>query len=105
MKQLLTWCATRALGEKPSSTQNEDETAHMAGKDSARHPWLFFFDALHPARVIQEEILKEFSNRSEMSDWFGREDLARPIVVVNKPNPKNIQNAEKIRELEEQIKR
>src|SRR5205809_7154811 len=57
------------------------------------------------ARVIQEELLKELANRSELSDWFGREDTAPPAVVVKKPNPKNIQNAEKIKELEEQIHR
>lgn len=28
-----------------------------------------------------------------------------PAVVVKKPNPKNVQNADKIRELEEQIQR
>lgn len=27
---------------------------------------------LNIARVIQEELLKDFSTRSEMSDWFNR---------------------------------
>lgn len=31
MKQLLTWCATRALGEKPSGSRSEDESARLAG--------------------------------------------------------------------------
>lgn len=57
------------------------------------------------ARVIQEELLKDFSNKSELSNWFDREDSAPPKVVVKKPNPKNVQNAEKIKELEEQIQR
>lgn len=57
------------------------------------------------ARVIQEELLKDFANNSELSDWFGREDANPPSVVVRKPNPKNVQNAEKIKELEEQIQR
>lgn len=57
------------------------------------------------ARVIQEELLKDFANVSELSDWFGREDKEPPAVVVKKPNPRNIQNAEKIKELEEQIQR
>jgi kinetochore protein Mis13/DSN1 len=58
------------------------------------------------ARVIQEELLKDLANRSELSDWFSREDTAPPpAVVVKKPNPKNVQNAEKIKELEEQIHR
>lgn len=32
MRQLLIWCATRALGEKPSSFHQEDQSAHLAGK-------------------------------------------------------------------------
>lgn len=31
MKQLLTWCATRALGERPSGSRSEDESARLAG--------------------------------------------------------------------------
>ncbi|KAI9812909.1 MAG: hypothetical protein M1827_004427 [Pycnora praestabilis] len=85
MKQLLTWCGTRALGEKPVYS-SKDVGARQA------------------ARVIQEELLKDFSNRSEMSDWFNREETA-PTAVVKKPNPRNIANAAKIQELEEQLKR
>ncbi|ODH35036.1 hypothetical protein ACO22_02987 [Paracoccidioides brasiliensis] len=85
MRQLLTWCATRALGEKLSGSRSGDESARLA------------------ARVIQEELLKDFANRSELSDWFRREETALPAVVVKKPNPRNIQNADKIKELEEQI--
>lgn len=33
MRQLLTWCGTRALGEKPSST-SEDYNAGLAGRCS-----------------------------------------------------------------------
>lgn len=40
-----------------------------------------------------------------MSDWFSREDAQPLAVVVKKPNPKNVQNQEKIRELEEKIQR
>lgn len=54
---------------------------------------------------MQEEILKEFGNRSEMSNWFNREETAQKAVVVKKPNPKNQQNEEKIKELEGQIQR
>ena len=57
------------------------------------------------ARAIQEQILKDFANRSEMSDWFSRDEVRRPIVVVKKPNPRNIENATKIGELEERIKK
>jgi kinetochore protein Mis13/DSN1 len=55
--------------------------------------------------VIQEELLKEFSSNSELSNWFGREDTTPPTVVVKKVNPKNVQNQDKIKELEEQIQK
>ena len=88
MRQLLIWCATRAIGNKPSgSSRSEDHSARLA------------------ARVIQEELLKDFESNSDLSNWFGREDEAPPAVVVKKPHPKNVQNTEKIRELEEQIQR
>lgn len=58
-----------------------------------------------PARAIQEEILKEFSSNSDLSNWFSREDVIRPTVVVKKPNPRNVQNTDKIKELEEQIQK
>lgn len=34
MRQLLTWCATRALGEKPSGSRSDDESARLAGRFS-----------------------------------------------------------------------
>ncbi|KAI9812533.1 MAG: hypothetical protein M1832_000383 [Thelocarpon impressellum] len=85
MKQLLTWCGTRALGDKPSFAA-ADGNARLA------------------ARVIQEELLRDFSNRSEMSDWFARDD-APPARVVKKSNPRNVANAAKIQELEKQLQR
>ena len=87
MRQLLTWCATRAMGEKSAGGEFEDQSARMA------------------ARVIQEELLKDLANRSEMSDWFSREDEASIKPMQTRPNPKNEQNAAKIKELEEQIER
>ncbi|KAL4796218.1 Mis12-Mtw1 protein family-domain-containing protein [Aspergillus venezuelensis] len=86
MRQLLIWCGTRALGDKPSGSRSGDESARLA------------------ARVIQEELLKDFANKSELSNWFNREDTA-PTVVVKKANPKNVQNQDKIKELEEQIQK
>ncbi|KAI1142475.1 Mis12-Mtw1 protein family-domain-containing protein [Hypoxylon sp. FL0543] len=85
MKQLLTWCGERALSEKPplgSSNSNE----------------------ILGARAIQDQLLKDFSSKSEFSDWFAREEVPRPPAIV-KPNPKNIEHEEKIVELEERIKR
>lgn len=39
-----------------------------------------------------------------MSDWFNREDIA-PTALVKKPNPRNVQNAAKLQELELEVKR
>lgn len=106
MKQLLTWCATRAMGDRPSGSRSDDDSARLAGKcrGGLRNLWKMA-DLLHPARVIQEELLQDFANRSELSDWFSREDAAPPTVIVKKPNPKNVQNIEKIKQLEEHILR
>lgn len=107
MRQLLTWCATRALGDKPTGTDFEDVSVKQAGE----HLLQVNLDdntalTMCVARVIQEEILKEFSNKSEMSDWFGREDVKQPSVPLKeRPHPKNTANQQKIQELEEQIKR
>ncbi|OGE50752.1 hypothetical protein PENARI_c016G06320 [Penicillium arizonense] len=88
MRQLLIWCATRALGDKPSGASNsDDQSARLA------------------ARVIQEELLREFSSNSELSNWFSREELNPPAVIVKKPNPRNVQNTDKIKELEEHIQK
>lgn len=62
--------------------------------------------AISAARVIQDELLKDLGNKSELSDWFSREEISSaPKELPERPNPKNIQNTQKIAELEEQIKR
>lgn len=83
MRQLLTWCGERALGERPGM-----------GEGSA---------AVLAARHIQEQVLKEFSERSELSDWFARAPGEKNVVVV--PNPLNVGNAARVAELEERVKR
>ncbi|ORY19488.1 kinetochore protein Mis13 [Clohesyomyces aquaticus] len=85
MKQLLTWCGARALPEKPSG-HVPDTSAIMA------------------ARAIQQELIDDFANKPELSDWFSREDTA-PVTVVKKPNPVNILNQSKLQEVEEELKR
>lgn len=109
MRQLLTWCATRAMGDKPSGFHSKDQ--HARSEDQSARLAGMLIDGFQMAeltvvaRVIQEELLKDFSTTSELSNWFGREDANPPAVVVKKPNPKNIQNLDKIKELEEQIQR
>lgn len=85
MKQLLTWCGARALPEKPSGNVKD-------------------INAIMAARAIQQELLDDFASRSEMSDWFSREDTA-PSVLIKKPNPQNERNASMLQELEQEIKR
>ena len=61
-------------------------------------------DSCFTARVIQEELLNEFSSRNNLSYWYDREDTT-PTVLVKKPNPRNIQNAEKLLQLEAELAR
>lgn len=92
MRQLLTWSATRALPEK----------AHNATRDANE---AFVLDA---ARSIVEDLLKDFSNKPEMSDWFSREDGDAgnaETAIVKKPNPRNAANAARLVKLEEDIAR
>lgn len=69
MKQLLTWCGTRALGEKPSfSSENSNaRSAGMLAKGSVELPLIDW-----TAREIQKQLLHDFQKRSELSDWFNR---------------------------------
>jgi kinetochore protein Mis13/DSN1 len=102
MKQLLTWTGERALGERPSHG-DPDSAAALAGEQ------IYNFWGVHtnsPARVIKEALLKDFSNKSEFSDWFNREESApEPTKIVKKPNPRNVEIEENLVELEARIKR
>ncbi|KAJ3523597.1 hypothetical protein NM208_g12389 [Fusarium decemcellulare] len=86
MKQLLTWCGERSLtGKPPHGTPNSN--------------------AILGARAIQDDLLRDFSSRSEFSDWFSREDDVPKAPVVLKPNPRNMELDEKLTQLEINIKR
>ncbi|MBE3042822.1 hypothetical protein IMZ48_09670 [Candidatus Bathyarchaeota archaeon] len=56
------------------------------------------------ARAIQDQLLKDFQNKSEFSNWFDREETAS-AAVATQPNPRNIEHEKKIQQLEEKIKR
>ncbi|KAJ0307049.1 uncharacterized protein N0V96_005100 [Colletotrichum fioriniae] len=86
MKQLLTWCGERALLQKPPHGQTDSNT--VLG-----------------ARYIQEQLLKDFSTKSEFSDWFSREEEGPKKPVVYLPNPRNLEHQEKIEQLEQKVKR
>lgn len=57
------------------------------------------------ARAIQDQLLKDFSSRSEFSDWFNREDKAPKAPVILRPNPRNIELDEKLATLQAKVKR
>ncbi|KAL1837561.1 hypothetical protein VTJ49DRAFT_3642 [Mycothermus thermophilus] len=87
MKQLLIWCGERALAKKPPHGTNGSS-------------------AILGARAIQDQLLKDFGQRSEFSDWFVREDApAPPVPVVLQPNPRNVHYDAQIAELEAKIER
>ena len=71
MRQLLTWCGTRALGEKPSFS-SEDSHARLAGSSFDKAAQNGIRADRNLAREIQQQLLKDFSAKSEMSDWFNR---------------------------------
>ncbi|KAH6642282.1 Mis12-Mtw1 protein family-domain-containing protein [Boeremia exigua] len=85
MKQLLTWCGSQALPEKPSGDVKNT-------------------NAIMAARAIQQELIDDFANRPELSDWFSREETAAS-PVVKKPNPVNEKNIITLQELEEEVRR
>jgi kinetochore protein Mis13/DSN1 len=53
MKQLLTWCGSRALPAKPSGDVKNA-------------------NAIMAARAIQQELIDDFASKPELSDWFSR---------------------------------
>ena len=85
MKQLLTWCGSRALPEKPSGNVKNA-------------------NAIMAARAIQQEIIDDLASKPELSDWFSREETAPP-TVVKKPNPQNVKNEAMLAELEQEVQR
>ncbi|EOA87179.1 uncharacterized protein SETTUDRAFT_89228 [Exserohilum turcica Et28A] len=84
MRQLLTWCGSRALPPKPSGDVKNA-------------------NAIMAARAIQQELLDDFAGKSDLSDWYSRTETALP-PVVKKPNPQNEKNKATLQELEAEIK-
>ncbi|EFY90085.1 Mis12-Mtw1 family protein [Metarhizium acridum CQMa 102] len=85
MKQLLMWCGERALPKKPP---------HGTPNSSA----------ILGARAIQDQILKDFAQRADFSNWFSRDEDAPKEALILKPNPRNIELDEKLTTLEAKIK-
>lgn len=84
MKQLLTWCGSRALPAKPSGDV-KNASAIMAGmwetgckmEDGVAN-WI-------PARAIEQELIDDFAGKPELSDWFSR---VRPSKSTMQRAPK-----------------
>ena len=103
MRQLLVWCGNRALPPKPSGGLTPDESqARHAGKEYVRRVRYGKLTIL--ARVIVDELLGDFGNRNDLSNWFDREDTPA-TALIKKPNPRNVQNAVKLQELEAELLR
>lgn len=107
MKQLLTWCGERSLVPKPPHGA-PNPGAHM-GEFLLRRECCYGTPDLTTAfiaRAIQDQLLKDFGNRSEFSDWFSRDDSAPAAkAIILKPNPLNHEMDEKMTQLSARIKR
>lgn len=85
MKQLLRWCGQRAL-----LARTRRDTANA--------------NAILSAEAIQKGLLEDIGSRSDLSDWFSRDEVApRPRPL--KPNPKNLELDKKMAALQDRIKR
>jgi kinetochore protein Mis13/DSN1 len=98
LKQLLVWCAERAMPSK--SAKGEERKIGGEGAQGA---------AELAARHIMEGLVKEIGNKGVLTDWFGREEdevgKGRRRRVVKVPNPVNVENERRCGELEERLKR
>ncbi|KAG4303787.1 hypothetical protein PORY_002812 [Pneumocystis oryctolagi] len=83
MKQLLIWCAKRAL-----------EDQKVIGTCKNAH-------AISLARVIEEEILNDLIENRLSASWYNRED--DNVLVKPKPHPRNVENRKKIKEFEKRL--
>ncbi|CAI6100093.1 unnamed protein product [Clonostachys chloroleuca] len=103
MKQLLTWCGERALAVKPAHGTKNSSIIHGGRALHSLSGAIAKLTTI-PARAIQDQLLKDFSVRSEFSDWFSRDEGPKAPVIL-KPNPRNIELDEKMAQLEANIQR
>ncbi|ORY87037.1 Mis12-Mtw1 protein family-domain-containing protein [Protomyces lactucae-debilis] len=97
MKQLLGWCARRALEESKTPTSTKQT-------DSALQIELI-------ARTIEEEVLRDLADGKITTSWYGRpqeEEEARlagvgPTTRRKLPHPQNVANAKKLAEMEARL--
>ncbi|CCJ31029.1 unnamed protein product [Pneumocystis jirovecii] len=90
MKQLLVWCAKRALDD-----QKMYETGGIEeGKE-----------AVLLARKIGEEILSDLIENRLSASWYCREVRGKLFLSGVDPHPRNVENRKKIKEFEARLKK
>ncbi|KAK5739578.1 hypothetical protein LTR17_005267 [Elasticomyces elasticus] len=95
MRCLLGWCGTRALPPKPEAPK--DSSSFVEGRE---------FQALQAARVIQAELSQDLVAKGMLSDWFSRDEGELLVVPLRRAaNPRNVANAAKAEELEQELER
>lgn len=90
MKQLLAWCARRSIDDsKMRPSLHGSETDEQ-------------IQAANIARTIEEEVLKDLIDNKITTSWYHQPD--QPADVLEKrPHPQNVNNATKMKEMEERI--
>lgn len=75
MRQLLVWCGHRALPSKPGANLKPAES-----------------QAIHAARVIQDELLADFGSKGQLSNWFDRVSI---LSYILSSRPKKVHSPSK----------
>ncbi|CCG82206.1 Kinetochore protein mis13 [Taphrina deformans PYCC 5710] len=90
MKQLLAWCARKSIDDSKSRPS-------LHGKETDEQ-----IQAANIARTIEEEVLKDLIENKITTSWYHQPD--QPLTVLEKkPHPQNVNNAAKMKEMEEKI--
>ncbi|KAJ3083021.1 hypothetical protein HK102_001324 [Quaeritorhiza haematococci] len=106
MRQLLVWCAQRAMSSgksKPGSGTETGETVVEEGVDAK--------EADSIAKMVQAKIIDALSNKKINTSWYHRMDehLAQSESIVSAttkiPNPQNVSNTKKLAEFQQTIAR
>jgi hypothetical protein len=98
MKQLLGWCARRALEESKATTQSQHSDAALVDKI---------------ARIIEEDVIRDLADGKITTSWYGRPQEEDEEASSNSstaqtsrrklPHPQNIANAKKLAEMEARL--
>ena len=90
MKQLLAWCSRRVIDDmKARSVPDKSETDEE-------------LQALHIAKQIAEEVLKDLIDNKISTSWYQRDEV-NVDHIEKRPHPQNVANAQKLREIEDRL--